>query len=268
MPWADGDDVYLGTTDTDWDGPLDDPACLPQDVDYVIEAANGSTTSALTRADVSGVWAGLRPLLDPGDKHVSERTKDLSRRHTVHTSDHGVVTVTGGKLTTYRRMAEQTVDAAAKVLHRSGIGPSKTRHLRLIGAPARGSDAGRPREPEGRGPSRGVRVDLLEALVRRHGTETPAVLDLASDRQGPARTSRRGIAVPESRSRVRGTRRDGVDHRRRPWNAEPVRSFARAEATIDAADAVALRCSLPSSDVTRPTCTQKLASSCRLSPRP
>ena len=66
VPWADGDDVYLGTTDTDWDGPLDDPACLPQDVDYLIEAANGSTTSALTRADVSGVWAGLRPLLDPG----------------------------------------------------------------------------------------------------------------------------------------------------------------------------------------------------------
>ena len=45
VPWPDGDDVYLGTTDTDWDGPLDDPACLPQDVDYVLEAANGSTTS-------------------------------------------------------------------------------------------------------------------------------------------------------------------------------------------------------------------------------
>jgi glycerol-3-phosphate dehydrogenase len=179
VPWSDGDDVYIGTTDTDWDGPLDDPACLPQDVDYVIEAANASTTSALTRADVSGVWAGLRPLLD--NKHASARTKDLSRRHTVRTSESGVVTVTGGKLTTYRRMAQQTVDAAAKVLDRSGIESSQTRHLRLIGAPA-----DRAHLADLAGPNAadrlGLSADQLDALVRRHGTETPEVLDLASGR--------------------------------------------------------------------------------------
>jgi glycerol-3-phosphate dehydrogenase len=179
VPWVDGDDVYVGTTDTDWDGPLDDPACLPKDVDYLIEAANASTTSALTRCDVSGVWAGLRPLLD--NKHASARTKDLSRRHTVRTSASGVVTVTGGKLTTYRRMAQQTVDAAAKILDRSGIESSQTKHLRLIGAPANReglADLAGPNAAD----RLGLSADQLDALVRRHGTETPDVLELASGR--------------------------------------------------------------------------------------
>src|ERR1700722_2894890 len=237
VPWADGDDVYLGTTDTDWEGPLDDPACLPQDVDYVIEAANGSTTSALTRADVAGVWAGLRPLLDPGDKHVSARTKDLPRRHTVHTSDHGVVTVTGGKLTTYRRMAEQTVDAAAKVLHRSGVGPSKTRHLKLIGAPARGADLGDLASPRA-ADSLGISADQLDALVRRHGTETQAVLDLASDRKDLLQPLVEGLpylraeAVFAAREEMALTIDDVMERRTRSV-------LRRAEATIEAADGLA-----------------------------
>ena len=112
VSWPGTDLVYLGTTDTDYTGPLDDPSCTPEDVDYLLEAANNVTTSHLTRADVTGVWAGLRPLLAPPEhgRHVSERTADLSRRHTVTTSTHGVVTVTGGKLTTYRKMAQDTVD--------------------------------------------------------------------------------------------------------------------------------------------------------------
>ena len=116
VPWPETDLVYLGTTDTDYHGPLDDPACTPEDVDYLLDAANAITTSHLTRADVTGVWAGLRPLLAPPDKggHVSERTADLSRRHTVSTSSHGVVTVTGGKLTTYRKMAQDTVDVVVR----------------------------------------------------------------------------------------------------------------------------------------------------------
>ncbi|MGO9344600.1 MAG: FAD-dependent oxidoreductase [Acidimicrobiales bacterium] len=191
VPWPDGDDVYLGTTDTDWDGPLDDPACLPQDVDYVLEAANGSTTSSLSRSDVSGVWAGLRPLLDPGDRHMSARTKDLSRRHTVHVSERGVVTVTGGKMTTYRLMAEQTVDAAAKVLGRP-VAKSRTRHLKLIGAPGntgRGANAADLAELADLAGIRsadhfGLDQEAMSALVRRHGTEAADVLDLASGDPG------------------------------------------------------------------------------------
>ena len=79
VSWPESDLVYLGTTDTDYAGPLDDPACTPEDVDYLLDAANAITTSQLTRADVTGVWAGLRPLLAPPAKggHVSERTADL-----------------------------------------------------------------------------------------------------------------------------------------------------------------------------------------------
>jgi glycerol-3-phosphate dehydrogenase len=189
VPWVDGDDVYLGTTDTDWDGPLDDPACLPQDIDYLIDAANGSTTSLLTRSDVTGIWAGLRPLLDPGDRHMSARTKDLSRRHTVHVSNHGVVTVTGGKMTTYRLMAEQTVDAAVKLLGMP-IAKSGTRHLKLIGAPAnsgRGSNRADLADLADLAGKRtadhfGLTPEAMSALVRRHGTEAPDILDLASGR--------------------------------------------------------------------------------------
>ena len=60
-----GEQVYLGTTDTEWDGPLDDPACLPEDVDYILDAANAVVTSPITRDDITGIWAGLRPLLLP-----------------------------------------------------------------------------------------------------------------------------------------------------------------------------------------------------------
>ncbi|HTX62674.1 MAG TPA: glycerol-3-phosphate dehydrogenase/oxidase, partial [Acidimicrobiales bacterium] len=237
VPWADGDDVYLGTTDTDWDGPLDDPACMPEDVDYILQAANGSTTSALGRADVTGVWAGLRPLLDPGDKHVSARTKDLSRRHTVHTSEHGVVTVTGGKLTTYRRMAEQTVDAAAKVLGKPGVGPSRTRHLRLIGAPGGASELSAMTGP--RAADRlGISTDQLQALVHRHGTETADVLDLASHRSELLQPLVEGLpylkaeAVFAAREEMALTVDDIMSRRTRSV-------LRRAEATKSAADGVA-----------------------------
>ena len=182
VPWPDGDDVYLGTTDTDWDGSLDDPACLPDDVDYVISAANGVVTSALTRADVTGVWAGLRPLLAPADgHHVSARTADLSRRHRVTVGEDGLVTVTGGKLTTYRRMAEDTVDA---VVRRLGAGAPEGAHRcptkRLALRGAQGLEG--LRRPAA--PARfGVSDEAFAALVARHGGETPAVLELAAGRR-------------------------------------------------------------------------------------
>lgn len=121
VPW--GDVVYLGTTDTDYQGPIDDPQCTPEDVAYVLGAVNASVVDPLTPADVVGSWAGLRPLVADA---TSERTADLSRRHTVRTSAAGLVTVTGGKLTTYRRMAADTVDEVARLLAAgagTGTGP-------------------------------------------------------------------------------------------------------------------------------------------------
>jgi glycerol-3-phosphate dehydrogenase len=181
VPWPDGDDVYLGTTDTDWDGPLDDPACLPEDVDYVLDAVNGVVTEPLARQDVSGVWAGLRPLLAPAEGHqVSARTADLSRRHTVRVSDHGLVTVTGGKLTTYRKMAEDTIDTVVKHLGGrtpAGVRRCRTKRLALLGAS--GLEALRRL---GAAAQYGLDDEVFAALVGRHGGEAPAVLELATGR--------------------------------------------------------------------------------------
>jgi glycerol-3-phosphate dehydrogenase len=127
VPW--GDLTYIGTTDTDYDGPIDDPQCTPDDIDYLLRAINFSVTTKITEADILGTWAGLRPLVRDA---TSERTSDLSRRHTVRVSPSGVVTVFGGKLTTYRRMAADAVDAVDRQLGRRSR--SHTKHLPLHGA--------------------------------------------------------------------------------------------------------------------------------------
>jgi glycerol-3-phosphate dehydrogenase len=179
-----GEQVYLGTTDTRWDGPLDEPDATPEDVEYLLDAANAVTTRPIGPSDVTGIWSGLRPLLAPvaGKRAPSERTADLSRRHTVRTSASGVVTVTGGKLTTYRKMAEDTVDAALAVLggrRRRCV----TKNLRLRGAPAgQGSKrADRSSHAESTTPADAA-SSAATHLARRYGTETPAVLAVAEER--------------------------------------------------------------------------------------
>jgi glycerol-3-phosphate dehydrogenase len=109
----------------------------------------------LTRDDVVGAYAGLRPLLDSGGS-----TADLSRRHAVLVSRTGVVTIVGGKLTTYRRMAEDAVDKALSVAGISA-GRCRTKRLPLLGAGSRDDLA---------------RVDAPVRLVRRFGTEAPLVV--------------------------------------------------------------------------------------------
>jgi glycerol-3-phosphate dehydrogenase len=128
VPW--GDFTYIGTTDTDYDGPIDDPQCTPDDISYLIDAMNLVLREPISTADIVGTWAGLRPLMKGGS--VGEKTADLSRRHAVRTSDGGVISITGGKLTTYRRMAADTVDAIAEDFGRGGS--SRTKRLPLLGA--------------------------------------------------------------------------------------------------------------------------------------
>jgi glycerol-3-phosphate dehydrogenase len=134
VPWgrrADGtfEHTYVGTTDTDYEGSIDDPQCSKDDITYVLKALNASIATGVTEADITGVWAGLRPLVKSAS---SGRTADLSRRHKVNRSVSNVITVTGGKLTTYREMAEDTVDDVCEVL---GIRrKSTTARLPLFGA--------------------------------------------------------------------------------------------------------------------------------------
>ncbi len=135
VPW--GQFTFVGTTDTDYNGPVDDPQCNEEDVEYLLRALNGAITETVTTDDILGTWAGLRPLV--ADPEASGRTADLSRRHKVRRSDSGVVTITGGKLTTYRKMAADTIDEVlAEVLDADRVTRlrqrSKTKHLKIHGA--------------------------------------------------------------------------------------------------------------------------------------
>jgi glycerol-3-phosphate dehydrogenase len=226
VSWPGTDLVYLGTTDTDYTGPLDDPACTPEDVDYLLEAANNLTTSRLTRADVTGVWAGLRPLLAPERGHVSERTADLSRRHTVMTSRDGVVTVTGGKLTTYRKMAQDTVDAVVREL---GESPRRrhcvTKNLPLVGATTKTRDPVSMAQPHAR-------------LLGRYGTESPHVLALADDR--PELLEPAVAGLPYTRAELVYAAREEMAQTLGDVLARRTRAMIqRAQATMEAAPAVA-----------------------------
>jgi glycerol-3-phosphate dehydrogenase len=146
VPWLPNGDgtfqlTYIGTTDTDYDGPIDDPQCTADDIDYLLRAINSSVREPLGPADVVGTWAGLRPLVKAA---TSGRTADLSRRHKVLVSTSGVVSIMGGKLTTYREMAEDTVDTLIRQLDRPprSVRRCKTRRLVLRGGGrARGGSA-------------------------------------------------------------------------------------------------------------------------------
>ena len=107
--------AYIGTTDTDHDGSLDNPECSSQDVEYLLRAVNATMETTVTRDHVIGVWSGLRPLVTSDDA-AEGRTADISRRHRVDMSASGYVRVVGGKLTTYRAMAEDTMDHVERVI--------------------------------------------------------------------------------------------------------------------------------------------------------
>jgi glycerol-3-phosphate dehydrogenase len=160
VPFEGADFTYIGTTDTAYGGDLDTPDCTPEDVAYLLGAVNASTSSNLTTSDVTGVWAGLRPLLAPVDgKAVKERTADLSRRHQVTDTRDGVIHITGGKWTTYRQMAEDAVDALGAYVN--GLPSVRTKRLRLHGV----------------GPWRPT-SESERHLYERFGEEATSILDL------------------------------------------------------------------------------------------
>ncbi len=157
--------AYVGITDEPAPGPIPDVPQAPQaDIDFLLTTLSDALAVPLTDDDVVGTYAGLRPLVDRDD--VAGKTADLSRRHAVIRSGGGLVSIVGGKLTTYRRMAQDAVDAAIEA---GGLadtaGPCRTRDLPLVGAAARDALAA---------------VAAPSRLVDRHGTEAPAVVALAA----------------------------------------------------------------------------------------
>jgi glycerol-3-phosphate dehydrogenase len=152
LPHPDGI-VHVGLTDDPLDGPVPEvPEVEPDEESFLLDVLSRSLERPLSRADVVGRFAGVRPLLAGAEG----RTADLSRRHAVVRGDDGVLTLLGGKLTTYRRMAEDTVDAVVPDRR------CRTRDLPLVGAV---------------GP---VPSDVPARLVRRYGSEAGDVAALAS----------------------------------------------------------------------------------------
>ncbi|MEV4310865.1 glycerol-3-phosphate dehydrogenase/oxidase [Actinocrispum sp. NPDC049592] len=149
LPQLDGR-VYIGLTDEPVDEIEDVPTAPESDVDFLLEVASSVLARKLSRADVLGSYAGLRPLLD-----AEGSSADLSRKHAVLTAPNGVLTVVGGKLTTYRRMAEDAVDATGLA-----SAPSRTKGLPLVGAASRQELA---------------RINAPARLVAKYGTEAAEV---------------------------------------------------------------------------------------------
>ncbi|WP_431868277.1 glycerol-3-phosphate dehydrogenase/oxidase [Nocardiopsis eucommiae] len=182
LPQPDGR-VFAGLTDEPVDGPAARVPEVPEeDVDFLLTQFNRALETRLTRADVLGSFAGLRPLLQ-GDGSSA----NLSREHSVSVAPNGTVTVVGGKLTTYRAMAEETVDTLVAA-HRLPAGPCRTRSIPLVGAASH-------EELDG--------LDAPRHLVARYGTEA---LDVVAEAGGdPAALTPvvRGITPAELRFGVR-----------------------------------------------------------------
>lgn len=161
----------IGTTDTPWRGDLADPTATADDVDYLLAHANAVLARPLTRADVIGSYAGLRPLLQP---EVVAETAAVSREHTVATPLPGLVAIAGGKLTTYRVMARDAVDHVLGDRRRSV--PSVTRRVPLLGAASQADLARRARPVAARyGWSRA----RMRHLASRYGTLLDEITALA-----------------------------------------------------------------------------------------
>ncbi|NHC22521.1 glycerol-3-phosphate dehydrogenase/oxidase [Nocardioides sp. IC4_145] len=172
LPQPDGT-VYVGLTDEPVTGPVPDvPEPTEPEIGFLLDVVSACFARQLHRGDVVGAFAGLRPLLESGaGTDGGGSTADLSRKHAVLVGRDGLVTVVGGKLTTYRRMAQDAVDAALALPATAGLaaGPCRTRSVPLLGAAPRPTLAA---------------LEQPERLVRRFGTDAALVLGNAVEVTG------------------------------------------------------------------------------------
>ncbi|XTZ18842.1 glycerol-3-phosphate dehydrogenase/oxidase [Micromonospora echinospora] len=167
IPW--GGHWIIGTTDTDWRLDRSHPAASARDIDYLLQQVNTVLDKPLTTDDIEGVYAGLRPLLS-GE---ADSTSKLSREHAVVEPMLGLLLVAGGKYTTYRVMAADVVDRAARRL--GNVRPSRTADLPLLGADGY---AAMWRDRADLARRHGVPVGVVEHLLERYGSLTLDLLAL------------------------------------------------------------------------------------------
>jgi glycerol-3-phosphate dehydrogenase len=173
----------VGTTDTDWELDRAEPAATRADLDYLLERVNRVLADPIGRDDVVSVYAGLRPLLSGG----ATATAQLSREHAVFRPAPGLVAVAGGKYTTYRVMAKDTVDEVARALEEEGgerVPPSVTAATPLFGADGYQAAWNRRARTAARS---GLTVAQVEHLLHRYGSGIDEVLALVAERPELAR---------------------------------------------------------------------------------
>ncbi|HEY7257188.1 MAG TPA: glycerol-3-phosphate dehydrogenase/oxidase [Solirubrobacterales bacterium] len=162
LPWYGR--TLVGTTDNDFSGDIDHPRPAEDEVEYLLDAVNAFFGSELDRSRLVGAYAGVRPLISTGDP---KRSVDISRRAELYETSSGLLTITGGKLTTWRRMAKQVVD---RIVDREGRdAPCHTAEIPL-GMEARAEDLEAPD---------GVGEEAVSQLAFRYGHAARTVLDLA-----------------------------------------------------------------------------------------
>jgi glycerol-3-phosphate dehydrogenase len=164
LPWYGR--TLVGTTDNDFDGDVDHPRPGAAEVEYLLDAVNEFFGVALGPGDLVGAYAGVRPLISTGDP---KKSVDISRRAELYETSSGMLTITGGKLTTWRRMAKQTVD---RLVEREGReAPCHTAEIPL----------GRAAEPDELTAPEGVGEEAVAQLAFRYGHAARAVLDLVRE---------------------------------------------------------------------------------------
>jgi glycerol-3-phosphate dehydrogenase len=162
VPWL--GHSLIGTTDNNYDGDIDHVRPAAADVEYLLNAVNRFFATDLQRSNLTGAYAGVRPLISSGD---SRKSVDISRRAELYETSSGLITITGGKLTTWRRMAKLAVD---RVVERDGRqAPCRTHAIPL----------GQPVDPTELAPVDGVSDLSHQALARRYGHAAARLLDAA-----------------------------------------------------------------------------------------
>jgi glycerol-3-phosphate dehydrogenase len=165
LPWYGR--TLVGTTDNDYDGDISHVAPAQEDIEYLLDAINFFFGLDLNESDISGAYAGVRPLISTGDP---KKSVDISRRAELYETSSGLLTITGGKLTTWRRMAKQTVD---RLVEREGReAPCRTAEIPL----------GMEARPEDLEAGDWLSEDSRRQLAFRYGHAARTVLDLAEER--------------------------------------------------------------------------------------
>jgi len=162
LPWYGR--TLIGTTDRDFEGDTAHPKPGMDDVEYLLDAVNEFFGASLAQSDLVGAYAGVRPLISTGDP---KKSVDISRKAELYETSSGMLTITGGKLTTWRRMAKQTVD---RLVEREGREAPCHTHEIPLGMDARPEDLEAPE---------GVSEEAIAQLAFRYGHAARAVLDLA-----------------------------------------------------------------------------------------